>query len=301
VPALVADARTHRVHGLLLGALGSIAFSAKAIIVKLAYRHGVDAVTLLMYRMLFSLPLFLALAWWSGRNKPALSARDWAVLSGLGASGYYVASYLDFLGLQYVNASLERLILYLSPTIVLAIAHFFHGTRVSGRQWAALSISYAGVLVVFGHDLRLGGADAALGSVLVFGSAVSYALYLVYSGEAVARYGSARLVGVAMSVACGLCIGQFFLLRPVSAMGVVPEVLWLSVLNAVLCTFIPVLLVMMAIRRVGAAATAQMSLIGPLSTIFLAVLILDEPFTVWVAAGTALVLAGIALLARWRA
>jgi drug/metabolite transporter (DMT)-like permease len=297
----LADSRSRRAHGLLLGATGSIAFSAKAIIVKLAYRHGVDAVTLLMYRMLFSLPLFLALAWWSGRNKPALTGRDWVVLSALGASGYYVASYLDFLGLQYVNASLERLILYLSPTIVLAFAHFFHGTRVSVRQWVALSISYAGVLVVFGHDLRLEGSDAALGSALVFGSAVSYALYLVYSGEAVARYGSARLVGNATSIACVLCIGQFFLLRPVSAMSVVPEVLWLSVLNAVLCTFIPVLLVMMAIKRVGAAATAQMSLIGPLSTILLAVLILDESFTVWIAAGTALVLAGIALLARWRA
>ena len=105
--------------GLLLAAAGSIAFSGKAIIVKLAYRHGVDAITLVMFRMLFAVPFFIAMAWWAGRGKPSLTRADWWGVLGLGFSGYYISSFLDFLGLQYISASLERLILYLNPTLVL--------------------------------------------------------------------------------------------------------------------------------------------------------------------------------------
>ena len=123
--------------GLAFALIGSIAFSGKAIIVKLAYRHGTDAVTLLMLRMLFALPLFLALAWWSGRGRPALSRRDWGAVFGLGFSGYYLASFLDFLGLAYISASLERLILYLNPTLVLLLGVLLHGRKVSARQLLA--------------------------------------------------------------------------------------------------------------------------------------------------------------------
>ncbi len=287
--------------GLLLAGAGSIAFSGKAIIVKLAYRHGVDAVTLIMYRMLFALPMFALLAWWAGRGKSALTARDrWTIL-GLGFSGYYLASYLDFAGLQFISASLERLILYLNPTIVLALGALLFRRRVSGRQLLALAVSYSGVALVFGHEVQLVGPHAALGAALVFASAVSYALYLVYSGEEVRRLGALRLTGLATSVACLLCIAQFLLLRPLSAMAVAPQVIWLSLLNATVCTFAPVLMVMMAIERVGATLVAQTGMIGPLSTIAMSVLILGEPFTAWIAAGTLLVLAGIWLLAHARA
>jgi drug/metabolite transporter (DMT)-like permease len=286
--------------GLALAAAGSVAFSAKAIIVKLAYRHGVDAVTLIMYRMLFALPLFLALAWWSGRGRPPLARRDWAVVTGLGFSGYYLASFLDFAGLQYITASLERLILYLNPTIVLALGWLLFGHRITWRQALALAVSYAGVLLVFGHEVQLTGADSALGAALVFGSALSYAVYLVYSGREVRRLGALRLTGWATSVACGLCIMQFLLLRPLSAAWVAPAVVWLSLLNAVLCTFAPVLMVMMAIERIGATLTAQTGMIGPVSTIVMGVLILGEPMNAWIVAGTALVLLGVWLLARAR-
>ena len=279
-----------------MAAAGSIAFSGKAIIVKLAYRHGVDAVTLIMYRMLFALPLFLLLAWWAGRGKPALTRRDRITILGLGFSGYYLASFLDFAGLQFISASLERLILYLNPTIVLALGVLLFKRKVAGRQLLALAVSYSGVALVFGHEVQLVGPDVALGAALVFASAVSYALYLVYSGEEVQRLGALRLTGLATSVACVLCIAQFLLLRPLAAMAVAPEVIWLSLLNATVCTFAPVLMVMMAIERVGATMVAQIGMIGPLSTIAMGVLILGEPFTVWVAAGTLLVLAGIWLL-----
>ena len=290
----------HAWPGLALALLGSIAFSGKAIIVKLAYRYGVDAVTLIMYRMLFALPLFLALAWWAGRGKPPLSGRDALAVLGLGVSGYYLASFLDFAGLQYVTASFERLILYLNPTLVLLIGLVFFQRRPSARQWVALGVSYAGVLLVFGHELTLTGANVALGAALVFASAVSYAVSLVYSGEVVKRIGSLRLTGLATSVACMLCIAQFLLVKPLAAAFVAPQVVWLSVLNAVACTFAPVLMVMMAIERIGASMAAQTGMVGPVSTILMGILILGEPFTPWIAAGTALVLAGVWLLARKR-
>ncbi|MCE2907781.1 MAG: DMT family transporter [Burkholderiaceae bacterium] len=286
--------------GLAMALAGAIAFSGKAIIVKLAYRHGVDAVTLLMYRMLFAMPLFVALAWWAGRGRPALTRDDLRVVALLGFSGYYLASFLDFAGLQYISASLERLILYLNPTLVLALGALLYGRRITGRQALALAVSYAGVLLVFGHELRFSGADTLLGAALVFGSALSYAVYLALSGEHVRRLGALRLTGWATSVACALCIAQFLLLRPLQAAVVAPEVLALSLLNALLCTFAPVLLVMMAIERIGAALTAQAGMIGPLSTLLLGVWLLGEPFNHWIAAGTVLVLAGVALLARAR-
>ncbi len=287
--------------GLVLAALGAIAFSGKAIIVKLAYRHGVDAVTLIMLRMLFALPLFLLLAWWAGRGKPPLARRDGLAVLGLGFTGYYLASFLDFAGLAYISASLERLILYLNPTLVLFMGAVMFKRTISRRQLMALGVSYCGVLLVFGHELSSVGPHAALGAALVFASAVSYAVYLLYSGEEVRRLGALRLTGLATSVACLLCIAQFLVLRPVSlALAQPAPVIWLSVLNAVVCTFAPVLMVMMAIERIGAPLAAQTGMIGPLATILLGVLILGEPFTAWVAAGTVGVLAGIWLLARAR-
>ncbi len=284
--------------GLLLATVGAIAFSGKAIIVKLAYRHGVDAVTLIMYRMLFALPIFALMAWWSSRGKAALTRQDWLGILGLGFSGYYLASYLDFAGLSFISASLERLILYLNPTLVLLLAWLLYRRHVKRGQALGMLISYAGVLLVFGHEVKLEGGDVALGALLVFLSAASYAIYLIFSGEMVQRLGSLRLVGLATSVASLLCIAQFVVLRPWSAALVAPPVIWLSVLNATLCTALPVLLVMMAIERIGAGAVSQVGMIGPMSTILMGVLILGEPFTAWVAAGTALVIAGIFVFTR---
>ncbi|WP_332743917.1 DMT family transporter [Hydrogenophaga sp.] len=294
----------HLATGLLLAVAGSVAFSGKAIIVKLAYRHGVDAVTLIMYRMLFALPLFLALAWWAscrqgGGAKVPLTRQDWLGILGLGFTGYYLASFLDFWGLQYVSASLERLILYLNPTLVLVLGWVIYKRRITRLQALAMAVSYGGVLLVFGHEAGLQGPDALLGALLVFGSAVSYAIYLVYSGELVQRLGSMRLVGLASSVACVLCLAQFVLLRPMSAALVAPEVIWLSVLNATLCTFAPVLMVMMAIERIGSGLAAQTGMVGPMSTIVMGVVILGEPFNGWIVVGTVLVLSGVFLVTRF--
>ena len=289
--------------GLILAIVGSIAFSGKAIIVKLAYRYGVDAVTLIMYRMLFALPIFAVMAWWASRGKEALTRHDWLGILGLGFTGYYLASFLDFAGLAYISAALERLILYLNPTLVLLLGWFLYKKRMSSLQIWAMALSYSGILLVFGHEINVqsvNNSDTALGAVLVFGSAVSYAIYLSYSGEIVKKLGSMRLVGLATTVACLLCIAQFVMLRPLSAMAVAPQVIWLSILNATLCTALPVLAVMMAIERIGAPLTAQTGMIGPLSTILMGVFILGEPLNAWIIAGTVLVLGGVYLVSRNR-
>ena len=289
--------------GLLLAAIGAIAFSGKAIIVKVGYRHGVDAVTMLMLRMLFALPLFMLLSWWAGRGKPPLTRRDGITVVGLGFSGYYLSSYLDFLGLQYISAGLERLILYLGPTLVLLISLFVYKKPVKLSQVLALVVSYCGVLLVFGHEVSLAGVDRSdtwRGAALVLASASVYAVYLSASGQEVQRLGATRLTGLATTVACVLCIAQFVVLRPLAAANVGPTMLWLSLLNALVCTVAPVLMVMMAIERIGATMTAQTGMIGPLSTIAMGVLILDEAMNAWIAAGTLLVLAGVWLLARSR-
>jgi drug/metabolite transporter (DMT)-like permease len=284
--------------GLLMAVLGAIGFSGKAIIVKLAYRHGVDAVTLLMWRMLLALPFFLAMAWWAGRGRPALTRQDLRDIAVLGFTGYYLASFLDFAGLAYITASLERLILYLNPTIVLLISVVCFQHRLQARQLVAMAISYAGVVAVFAHELHFEGAGTALGAALVFGSAVSYAIYLALSGKVVQRLGALRLAGLASSVACALCIAQFLLLRPVEAAAVPAPVFWLSLLNATACTVAPVLLVMLAIARIGAPLSSQVGMVGPMSTLIMGYAILGEPMNAWIGLGTVLVLSGVFLVGR---
>jgi len=298
--------RVRLISGLAFALVGSVAFSGKAIIVKLAYRYGVDAVTLIMLRMLFALPFFLFIAYRAGRTRNnvvavALRARDWWGVLGLGVSGYYLASYLDFMGLAYISASLERLILYLNPTLVLLLGWLFYKKRIDRYQVVGMVLSYGGVLLVFGHEISIDGDGAILGTILVFLSAISYAVYLLFSGEMVQRLGSMRLAGLATSVACLLCIGQFAMVRPLSSLLLLaPEVLWLSLLNALACTVVPVFLVMMGIERIGSGLAAQVGMVGPVSTIVMGVLLLGEPFTGWVAGGSLLVLCGIFVCSRGR-
>ena len=289
---MVASARQLWV-GLGFAILGAVAFSAKAIVVKLAYRYNVDAITLLMYRMLFALPFFALMAWWAGRGQARLTAEQWRRVLWVGFSGYYLASFLDFAGLQFISASLERLILYLNPTVVLLLGWRLYGRRIQPQQALAMAISYTGVMVVFGHELHFDGWVTLLGGGLVFASAISYAVYLLMSGELVKQVGSMRLVGLASLVASGFCLVQFALLRPMSAAWVAPEVIQLSLFNAVFCTAVPVLLVMLGIERIGAALAAQVGMVGPMSTLIMGVFILDEPFNTWILVGTAFVLAGV--------
>lgn len=284
--------------GLAIGTIGAVLFSAKAIVAKLIYRYDVDAVTLIMFRMLFAFPLFLAVALWKAKTEAPLATADRIRIIILGLIGYYLSSFLDFLGLQYISAGLERLILFLTPSFVLLLSFFFYQRRITLLEWGALGLSYLGTVLVFLHDVRLGGPNIGLGSALVFGAAISYSLYLLLSGELVSRVGALRLVAYAMCVACVACVVQFFLLRPVSMMSQPTAVYGLSLINALFCTVLPVFLTMIAVARIGAASSAQAGMVGPVSTLFLGALILHEPITSIQLAGTGLVLTGIYLISK---
>ncbi|HVE89011.1 MAG TPA: DMT family transporter [Burkholderiaceae bacterium] len=284
--------------GLALAIGGSVLFSAKAVVIKLAYRYGVDATTLIALRMAFSLPFFVAALIWSSRGAQPLSQTDHARLIFIGLLGYYAASYLDFLGLQYVTAALERLILYLSPTLVVVLSALFLRKRFGRYEWGALALCYGGILLVFWHDVSLEGGQVLLGSAFVFAGAVCYAIYLIVSGELVQRLGAIRLTAYAMCVSSFAVFVQFAVLNPVSTLRQAPAVYWLSLLNAILCTVLPVFATMLAVERIGASRASMASMVGPVSTIALAYLFLDERISIWQVAGTALVLTGIYVLTR---
>jgi drug/metabolite transporter (DMT)-like permease len=275
-----------------------VLFSTKAVVAKLLYRYHIDAVTLIAFRMLFSLPVFAAIALWKMRTEAPLGRADAWRLVGLGLVGYYLSSFLDFLGLQYITVGLERLILFLTPSFVLLASALWLKQRIGRQQWLSLLTAYGGIVLVFFHDLSGGGGNVALGSLLVLGSAVAYALYLLGSGEMVKRLGSLRLVSYAMCVSSAACIGQFFLLRPAALLVQPLPVYGLSLVNGIVCTVMPVFMTMAAVQRIGAGAASQAGMIGPVSTLFLGAVILSEPVTSWQLAGTALVLAGIYLLSK---
>ncbi|NMG30255.1 DMT family transporter [Aromatoleum evansii] len=287
--------------GLLFATLGAIGFSFKAIFVKLAYRHGVDAETLLALRMGLSLPFFVVMGLVAdARATHRMDGRDWLWMAALGFSGYYLSSYLDFLGLRYITAALERLILFLYPTLVIVLSALFLAKPIGRRTLAALALCYCGIGLAVGHDLHVAGdaRDVAIGGALVFASALSYALYLMGNGQVVGRLGAMRVTAFATSVACVLCIGQFFALRPVSALDQPWQVYALGVAMALMSTVAPVWLVSEAIRRLGAGPVSLMGTLGPVVTIFLGWLLLDEVLGLSQLAGAALVIAGVLVMAR---
>lgn len=287
--------------GLAIALGGAVLFSTKAIVAKLLYRYQLDAVTVLAFRMLFSLPVFAAVALWKMAREAPLSATDRWRLIGLGLVGYYLSSFLDFLGLQYISVGLERLILFLTPTFVLLLTSMVLKRHITRTEWLALATSYCGIVLVFVHDLGAnpGNAGSAiLGGLLVLGSALAYAVYLLGSGEMVRRLGSLRLVAYAMCVSSAACIGQFFVLRPAAMLVQPMAVYWLSLVNAIFCTVLPVFMTMMAVQRIGAPMASQAGMIGPVSTLFLGALMLGEPITAVQLAGTALVMAGIYMLSK---
>lgn len=295
-----ASARDGFAFGFAMAVVSSILFSGKAIVVKLSYRYPVDAVTLLALRMVLSLPCFVVAAWWSGRRASArVSGRDWARIGLLGLTGYYLASFLDFSGLQYIAAGLERLILFLYPTIVMLLGAWLLRRPVARLQIIALIVSYIGIGIVFAHDFSLGGSHVVLGSALVFASAISYAVYLLASGELVQRVGTIRLTAYATIVACVLCVTHFAITNDVRQLAALaPQVWGLSAFNALFCTVVPVMGTMAAIARIGATRVSMTGMVGPVATLGLGALFLGEPITAIQIAGTAFVLIGVFLATR---
>ncbi len=293
--------RDARWVGPVCSVLGVLGFSFKAILIKLAYAwHPVDAVTLLTLRMLFAAPFFVAMAWWAGRRPGArpITRRDWRALAWLGFIGYYLGSLLDFIGLMYITAALERLVLYLYPTMVLLLSVALRGLRVTQRQVVALALSYAGIALVFAHDLTFGGDDRALwiGGALVFASALTYAVYLVGAGDVIARLGSMRFIAWAMLASCVFVFAQFALTRDLAALAVPRSIYALSLAMAVFSTVVPTWLIAEAVRRLGANTSSLMGSLGPVFTIGFGAMILGEAVHWIQLAGAALVLGGVMLV-----
>jgi len=282
----------------LLGALG---FSGKAIFAKLAYAAGpLDSVTLLALRMLFSLPFFGVMLWLSRRDREqrVLTRSDWIAIVWLGFLGYYLASFLDFWGLEYITAGLERLILFLNPTIVVMLSAWLLKQRVTRRTVAALALTYAGIVLVFAHDFALATDVVALltGGGLVFASAVAYALYLVGNGEIIGRIGAMRFTAYAMLASAGFVLVQFALTRPLSALDQPTTVYWMIAGIALFSTALPIWLTNEGIRRIGSGRVAMIGTSGPVLTIGMGVIFLDERVTAVQLAGASLVIAGVVLV-----
>lgn len=289
--------------GFFLAGGGSILFSAKAIVAKLTYMHGVDALTVIGFRMLLSLPVFLTIALWQAYKAyqgkiPKLTVKQRWQLIFLGFVGYYLASLLDFIGLQYITASLERLILFLAPTFVLLFSAFILKRVILAKQWLAMALAYLGVSLVFIQDLTLTGENVLLGAACVFGSAVAYAVYLIGSGEIIQKIGSTRLVAYAMSTSAVYTLFHMFTVQGWGALAQPAPVYGLSLIHATLNTVAPTFMIMWSMERIGAPMTAQLGLLGPVSILFLAYWFLGEPITGLQIVGTVLVLTGAMVLSR---
>lgn len=288
--------------------LSAVGFATKAIFVKLAYRHGVDAITLLALRMLFA-QAFLVVFWLARASRraatdasagPRLARRDLWRLIGLGLLGYYLSSLLDFLGLTYISAALERLILFLYPTLVVLFSALLLGRGISRRTWIALAACYLGIALVVGGDLGAPVHHLWLGVGLVFASTITYSLYLVGHGELVRRLGPLRVSDLVTTASSTAVVLQFLVMRPLSVLAQPAPVLGYAAVMGLVATILPIYLLAAGIARIGAGRAAMLSSVGPVVTIALGVLVLGERLAPMQVVGAACVIAGVTLVARDR-
>ena len=291
-------------YGVFFALFAAVGFSAKSIFIKLAYLDHVDAITLLALRMAFALPFFVIVAiWLQRRNAFSLTRQDWIAVLGLGLLGYYFSSFLDFLGLLYISAGLERLILFVYPTLTVVLSAFIYKRAIAKKVILAMLLSYAGIILVFLHDVSASQSSAGtsqaeilLGAGLVFASALSYAGYLVGAGHAITRMGATRFTAYASIVASVASIFQFFVMRPLSILDLPLRVYELSIAMAIFSTVLPLFLLSYAIRRLGSSNTSLIGSAGPVFTIAMAYMLLNEAITTQQIFGTALVLAGVLMI-----
>ena len=285
--------------GAALALLAALGFSMKAIFVKLAYPYGVDAITLLALRMGFSLPIFLWVGLVEQRAGASLSRADWGRLFLLGCFGYYGASILDFWGLEYISAGLERLILFTYPTLTILIGVLFQGKAFSRREGVAIALCYSGIGFAFVHDLDLGEArNVWLGGALVFGSSISYAVYLSGSAPMIARIGAMRFAALATLMSSAVTLLHFAASHPLTAFIQPLPVYGWGLAMALFSTVIPVFAQSAAIRRLGAGRSSLFSMVGPLLTIGFGWWLLGEAISLAQIIGVALVLLGILVVSR---
>ncbi|HVL35483.1 MAG TPA: DMT family transporter [Burkholderiales bacterium] len=289
----------YRGWGIAFAVVGVLAFSLRPILIKLSYAaHPVSPTTLLFLRMALSLPFFLAIGWWLRRAQPRLTGRDWMNVALLGFLGYYAASFLDFIGLQYVGAGVGRLILFLFPTLVLVLSFLFLNKAPTRRELAALVTSYAGIALVVSNQVAptAEGRLFLFGALLIFAGALCYAVYLVAGSQVVRRVGSMRFTAYSMAISSIPAMAQFFVLEPAAALDLPPAVWGYAIVLATLSTVLPVFLQAEALKRIGANHFALIGAVGPVSVAATSALGLDEPFGMVQAVGGALVIFGVLLV-----
>jgi drug/metabolite transporter (DMT)-like permease len=296
--------RQQFISGIIICLIGAICFSTKAIFVKLAYRNtDVDAVTLLALRMIFSLPFFVvSAAVSSGKSgNVKFTFKQWIYVAFIGTLGYYVSSLLDFLGLQYVSAGIERLILFIYPTLVLIMSALIFKRHISTNQWIAVAITYTGLMLAFAGELSLHedrDGKFFIGAFCIFACAITYAIYLVGSGEVIPQVGAAKFNSYAMSFACLAVLLHFFIANENSLLDLPAVTYVYGIAMAILSTVVPSYLVTEGIKRIGSDNAAIVGSVGPVSTIVQAFIFLQEPIFAAQLIGTMLVLVGVLLISK---
>ncbi|MEM7207862.1 MAG: DMT family transporter [Pseudomonadota bacterium] len=287
--------------GLYFALAGAITFSLKPILIKLVYQHGVATETLMALRMAFAFPIFLIVGWYSSRRTAKTRTLDKRYIlysMAVGILGYYGAAYFDLLGLTYITAQFERMLLFIYPTFVCFLAWLIFSEKISRRLLLALPLSYGGVVLIFLHDFSSLGSDAITGSVLVLASALCFAVYFLFSKPCISQLGSAMFTCIAMGTASVVIGVHFAFTRPIDDLFLPTPVLMLTMLIGVVATALPAFLISAAIGRIGASQTSVITSIGPIATAALAVSLLGESFTIYHAAGMAMTLGGIVYLSR---
>jgi drug/metabolite transporter (DMT)-like permease len=284
--------------GYLFAAVGALLFSTKAVAIKLAYQEPIDATTLLALRMALSLPFYLAIGAYSVRDRhktgrPLPGPRPTLAAAGVGLLGYWVASYLDFLGLEYVSAQIERLILFTYPIFVVIFGALFFRQRITARTAIAVAISYAGLAIIFGQNTVAGGRMALIGGLLVLACAVAFAFYQLFAKDLITTIGPRLFTCIAMSGAAAGALVQFFLTHPAHDLAVSGRVWFIALFIAIGSTVLPSFFLNAALHRISAQANATIGTLSPVATILLAYLILGERLTAVAWIGTALVMAGV--------
>ena len=285
--------------GVVLAIFGVVLFSAKAIMVKKAYEYDIDSVSLLLLRMLFSLPVYIVIAVLVKPEKAAeIKKTDYLWLVFFGFVGYYLASYFDFLGLQYIKAGLERIVLFVYPTLVLLISRMFFKTKITRTQIVAIMITYFGVVTAFLGEFDLSGANLYLGVSLIFLSALTYAMYLVGSGWLIPKFGVLCFTSYAMIISTVCVIVHYLLTREIDLLSYPKQIYFLGLLMAILSTIIPSFMVSKSIKVIGSSNFSIIASIGPISTIVLAYVFLGENLSLYQVVGTIIVISGILLVSR---
>ena len=297
----IKDHQRQLYNGFLISLAGAILFSTKAIFVKLAFKEtGVDAVTLLTLRMLFALPFYLVAAWFSGTNEntKSLSKLYWCWIIIMGIFGYYLSSLLDFIGIQYVSAGLERLILFLYPTFAVLINTFLFKAVLSKIQIIALTLTYSGIgLAYFSEIKNLEQTPGFIfGSLMIFLCAITYSIYLVGTGKLVHKTGATRYTAYVMLAATVGVFIHYLITHRITKLQLTPQLTWYAIALAIIATVVPSFLMSNGMKKIGSNNVSIITSVGPVSTIIQAYIFLGEKITLLQIAGTFLVMCGVILI-----